>query len=291
MLDEGPFLKEEHHLLDTAARRLNYSRNELLALTPMDIDEKSYAKKAPRIFKNLNEQCRYKGEERANLKSAFLANLSHEIRTPLNSILGKEALLTPEEEAEMARRIKKNDQEALEKLVRANLRFVVSVAKQYQHWGLSLLDLINEGNVGLIKAAQKFDETKGFKFISYAVWWIRQSIMQAIAEQGRTVRLPVNKVNALSKIYKTLSEFEHKYEREPSSEEIAQLLEWATKNVKQCRRNSHKPLSIDAPLDEEEEKTMSDTMKSGENPPDENLVNESLNQEIESLSWLKSRAV
>ncbi|MGM0532656.1 MAG: sigma-70 family RNA polymerase sigma factor [Bacteroidota bacterium] len=197
--------------------------------------------------------------------------------------VNKEALLTPEEEVELTRRIRKNDQQALEKLVRANLRFVVSVAKTYQLRGVSLLDLINEGNIGLIKAAQKFDETKGFRFISYAVWWIRQSIIQAIAEQGRTVRLPLNMVRKITQINKTFSEFELKYEREPSSEEIAKPLECTSKSVKQCWINSHKSISIDAPLDEEEENTMSDTMKSGDYPPDERLINESLNQDIEGI--------
>ncbi len=196
--------------------------------------------------------------------------------------ISKEALLTPEQEVELARRIRKNDKDALEKLVRANLRFVVSVAKKYQHRGLSLLDLINEGNLGLIKAAHKFDETKGFKFISYAVWWIRQSIMQAIAEQGRTVRLPLNKINAINKIYKTFSEIEQKYEREPTQEDISKVLQWSPKIIKQCWQNSNKPVSMDAPLNEEEEYTFSDTMKSRENPPDDNLVSESLSQEIES---------
>ncbi len=147
--------------------------------------------------------------------------------------ISKEALLTPEQEVELAGRIKKNDRQALEKLVRANLRFVVSAAKNYQHRGLSLLDLISEGNLGLIKAARKFDETKGFKFISYAVWWIRQSIMQALAEQGRTVRLPLNKVNAISKIYKTFAEIEKKYGREPTREEISEILYWSPKTIKQ----------------------------------------------------------
>ena len=196
--------------------------------------------------------------------------------------ISKVELLTPEEEVELARRIRKNDKEALEKLVRANLRFVVSVAKKYQHRGLNLLDLISEGNLGLIKAAQRFDETKGFKFISYAVWWIRQSIIQALAEQGRTVRLPLNKVNAISKIYKTFAEIEQKYGREPTQEEISQVLQWSPETIKQCWQNSNKPVSMDAPLDEEEAYTLSDNIESEENPPDDNLVSESLHQEIES---------
>src|SRR6056297_1834185 len=196
--------------------------------------------------------------------------------------ISKEDLLTPEQEVELARRIKNNDQKALEKLIRGNLRFVVSVAKKYQYGGLSLLDLINEGNLGLIKAAQKFDETKGFKFISYAVWWIRQSIIQALAEQGRTVRLPLNKVNAISKIYKTFSEIEQKYEREATQEELSQVLHWSPETIKQCWQNSNKPISMDAPLNEEEEYTFSDTVKSKDNPPDEDLITESLSQEIES---------
>jgi RNA polymerase primary sigma factor len=196
--------------------------------------------------------------------------------------ISKEELLTPEQEVELARRIRKNDQQALEKLVRANLRFVVSVAKKYQYRGLSLLDLINEGNLGLIKAAQRFDETKGFKFISYAVWWIRQSIIQALAEQGRTVRLPLNKVNAITKIYRTFSEIEQKYEREPTQEELSQALHWSPETIKQCWQNSNKPVSMDAPLNEEDEYSFSDTVKSEDNPPDDDLVTESLSQEIES---------
>ena len=199
----------------------------------------------------------------------------------LNDI-GKEDLLTPEQEVQLARRIKKNDQQALEKLVRANLRFVVSVAKKYQHRGLNLLDLINEGNLGLIKAAQRFDETKGFKFISYAVWWIRQSIIQALAEQGRTVRLPLNKVNAISKVYKTFSEIEQKHEREPTQEEISQVLQWSPRLINECWQNSHKPVSMDTPLNEEEEYTLSDNIESEDNPPDDDLVTESLSQEIET---------
>ena len=196
--------------------------------------------------------------------------------------IGKEELLTPEQEVELAKRIKKNDQKALEKLVRANLRFVVSVAKKYQNRGLNLLDLINEGNLGLIKAAQRFDETKGFKFISYAVWWIRQSIIQALAEQGRTVRLPLNKINAISKIYRTFSEIEQKYEREPTQEEISQVLHWSPEIIKQCWQSSNKPVSMDAPLNEEEEYTLSDNIASEESPPDDSLVSESLSREIES---------
>ncbi len=197
--------------------------------------------------------------------------------------ISKEELLSPAKEVELVRRIKQGDEEAFEKLVRSNLRFVFSVAKQYQNRGLSLPDLINEGNLGLNKAARKFDETKGFKFISYAVWWIRQSIIQALAEQGRTVRLPLNKINAISKIYKTFSEIEQKYEREPTQEEISQVLHWSPEIIKQCWQSSNKPVSMDAPLnDDEEEYTLSDNIASEENPPDDSLISESLSREIES---------
>jgi RNA polymerase primary sigma factor len=205
--------------------------------------------------------------------------------------ISKEDLLSTEQEVEMARRIKDNDEEALEKLIRANLRFVVSVAKQYQNQGLSLPDLINEGNLGLIKAAKRFDETRGFKFISYAVWWIRQSILQALAEQARIVRLPVNKIGSVNKINKALIELEQQHEREPSLQEIAMVLKLAPEEVKEALKHTSKPLSMDAPLNEEDEDSMYDVMESEENPPpDENLMNESLNREIErALSSLTER--
>jgi RNA polymerase primary sigma factor len=205
--------------------------------------------------------------------------------------ISKEDLLTAEQEVELARKIKKGDEQAMEKLIRANLRFVVSVAKQYQNQGLSLPDLINEGNLGLIKAAKRFDETRGFKFISYAVWWIRQSILQALAEQARIVRLPLNKIGSINKINKALAELEQKHEREPSINEIAKTLEIAPEEIKEAFKNSSKPLSMDAPLNEEEEDSMYEVLESSENPtPDETLLNESLNREIErALSSLTDR--
>jgi len=205
--------------------------------------------------------------------------------------ISKEELLTADQEVELARRIRKKDEEALEKLIRSNLRFVVSVAKQYQNQGLSLPDLINEGNLGLIKAARRFDETRGFKFISYAVWWIRQSILQALAEQARIVRLPLNKIGSINKINRALAELEQRHEREPSIQEISRTLELAPEEIKEALKHSTKPLSMDAPLNEEEEDSMYDIMESDENPPpDENLINESLNREIErALSSLTER--
>ena len=205
--------------------------------------------------------------------------------------ISKEDLLTAEQEVELARRIRKGDEQALEKLIRSNLRFVVSVAKQYQNQGLSLPDLINEGNLGLIKAARRFDETRGFKFISYAVWWIRQSILQALAEQARIVRLPLNKIGSINKINRALAELEQKHEREPSIQEISKNLELAPEEIKEALRNSNKPLSMDAPLNEEEQDDMYDLIESKENPPpDESLMNESLYREIErALSSLTER--
>ena len=205
--------------------------------------------------------------------------------------ISKEDLLTADQEVELARRIRKQDEQALEKLIRSNLRFVVSVAKQYQNQGLSLPDLINEGNLGLIKAARRFDETRGFKFISYAVWWIRQSILQALAEQARIVRLPLNKIGSINKINRALAELEQRHEREPSIQEIAKTLELAPEEIKEAMKHSNKPLSMDAPLNEEEEDSMYDILESNENPsPDENLINESLNREIErALSSLTER--
>ncbi|HMU69099.1 MAG TPA: sigma-70 family RNA polymerase sigma factor [Chitinophagales bacterium] len=175
--------------------------------------------------------------------------------------IGKVDLVTAEEEVTLAQRIKQGDQLALEKLVKANLRFVVSVAKQYQHNGLSLNDLINEGNVGLVKAAQKFDETKGFKFISYAVWWIRQSIMQALAEQSRLVRLPLNKVGSLSKINRAFSELEQKFEREPTPEELAEILDLAPDEIKNTLSVSSRHVSVDAPFDDGENSSLLDVLE------------------------------
>jgi RNA polymerase primary sigma factor len=205
--------------------------------------------------------------------------------------IGKEELITAEEEVELARLIKKGDGEALDKLIKANLRFVVSVSKQYQNQGLSLPDLINEGNLGLIKAAQRFDETRGFKFISYAVWWIRQSILQALAEQARIVRLPLNKIGSINKINRTFSQLEQVFEREPSVQEIAQALEMAPDEVKESLKSSGRHVSMDAPITTEEEGSMYDVMTNKDTPsPDKGLINDSLRKEIErALSTLTHR--
>lgn len=205
--------------------------------------------------------------------------------------IGRVDLITADEEVELARRIKEGDQKAMEKLVKANLRFVVSVAKQYQNQGLTLPDLINEGNLGLIKAAQRFDETRGFKFISYAVWWIRQSILQALAEQARIVRLPLNKIGSINKINRTFSELEQKYEREPSHDEIAEMLEMSENDVKESMMSSGRHVSMDAPLQEGEEGDMYDVIRNNDMPmPDKDLIIESLRREIErSLSTLTPR--
>jgi len=195
--------------------------------------------------------------------------------------ISKIDLITAQEEVELAQRIRKGDQRALEKLTNANLRFVVSVAKQYQNQGLTLPDLINEGNVGLVKAAKRFDETRGFKFISYAVWWIRQSILQALAEQSRVVRLPLNKIGSINKIKKTFSYLEQAHERPPSAEEIAKELEMTISEVKQSMQNSGRHISMDAPLKEGEDLSLYDVVRSGESPnPDQGLVQQSLNTEI-----------
>ena len=196
--------------------------------------------------------------------------------------ISKISMINPEEETTLAQRIKMGDQRALDKLVQANLRFVVSVAKQYQHQGLSLSDLINEGNLGLIKAAQRFDETKGFKFISYAVWWIRQSILQALAEQSRIVRLPLNKIGSINKINKTFAFLEQSHERPPSAEEIAKELDMTINDVKESMKNSGRHVSMDAPLVEGEDSNLYDVLNSGESPnPDRELLHESLRTEIE----------
>ena len=196
--------------------------------------------------------------------------------------IGREELITAEMEVELAQRIKKGDQIALEKLTKANLRFVVSVSKQYQNQGLTLPDLINEGNLGLIKAAQRFDETRGFKFISYAVWWIRQSILQALAEQSRIVRLPLNKIGSINKINKMYAFLEQANERVPSAEEIAKELDMTISDVKESMKNSGRHVSMDAPLVEGEDSNLYDVLRSGESPnPDKNLLHESLRTEIE----------
>lgn len=205
--------------------------------------------------------------------------------------IGKVDLITAEEEVELAQRIKAGDQVALEKLTKANLRFVVSVAKQYQNQGLTLPDLINEGNLGLIKAAQRFDETRGFKFISYAVWWIRQSILQALAEQSRIVRLPLNKIGSINKINKSYAQLEQEHERAPSPEEIADNLEMGENDVKESMRNSGRHISMDAPLVEGEDSNLYDVLNTGESPnPDDTLMQDSLRTEIErSLATLTPR--
>jgi len=205
--------------------------------------------------------------------------------------IGKEELITVEEEVELAQRIKKGDQAALEKLTRANLRFVVSVAKQYQNQGLSLPDLINEGNLGLIKAAEKFDETRGFKFISYAVWWIRQSILQALAEQSRIVRLPLNQVGSLNKINKAFSKFEQEHERKPSPEELADSLELPADKVSDTLRVSGRHVSVDAPFVDGEDNSLLDVLVNNDSPnADRTLIQESLAREIHrALATLTER--
>ena len=196
--------------------------------------------------------------------------------------IGKVDLISAEEEVELAQRIKAGDKIALERLTKANLRFVVSVAKQYQNQGLTLPDLINEGNMGLIKAAQRFDETRGFKFISYAVWWIRQSILQALAEQSCIVRLPLNKIGSINKINKMYAYLEQAHERVPSAEEIARELDMSVSDVKESMKNSGRHISMDAPLVEGEDSNLYDVLRSGESPnPDKELMHESLKTEIE----------
>ncbi|REE02040.1 sigma-70 family RNA polymerase sigma factor [Marinoscillum furvescens] len=198
--------------------------------------------------------------------------------------IGKVELITAEQEVELAKRIKEGDQLALDKLTKANLRFVVSVAKQYQNQGLTLGDLINEGNLGLIKAAQRFDETRGFKFISYAVWWIRQSILQALAEQSRIVRLPLNRVGSLNKISKAFSELEQKFEREPSPVEMAEMLEVSEDEVIDTIKISGRHISMDAPFAGGEESTLLDVLESDDDtPPDNVLLCDSLRREVQRV--------
>jgi RNA polymerase primary sigma factor len=220
-----------------------------------------------------------------NRETASLDKYLHEI--------GRVELISADEEVELARRIRQGDRLALERLTKANLRFVVSVSKQYQNQGLALPDLINEGNLGLIKAAERFDETRGFKFISYAVWWIRQSILQALAEQARIVRLPLNKIGTINKINRAFSELEQKYERQPSAEELAEFLECSTDDVKQSMANNGRHISMDAPLIEGDESSSSmyDVLANDSLPgPERELVVESLRKDIErSLSALTSR--
>ena len=219
-----------------------------------------------------------------NRESSSLEKYLHEI--------GKEEMITPQEEVLLAQRIKAGDPQALDRLTRANLRFVVSVAKQYQNQGLSLSDLINEGNLGLIKAAQRFDETKGFKFISYAVWWIRQSVLQAIAEQSRMVRLPLNQIGAMNKVRKAFSKLEQEYQREPSPEEISVAVQLSSNQVFDAIRGGVKPLSVDAPFDNSEDSnTLLDVLENEHFPSaDSLLINESLQADINrSLGTLSKR--
>jgi len=217
-----------------------------------------------------------------NRESQSLDKYLHEI--------GKVDLITAEEEVILAQKIREGDQAALERLTKTNLRFVVSVAKQYQNQGLTLGDLINEGNLGLIKAAKRFDETKGFKFISYAVWWIRQSILQAIAEQSRIVRLPLNQVGSLSKISKAFSRLEQEYEREPSPEELADILETTVDKVSDTLSNSGRHVSMDAPFVQGEENTLLDVLENHDPETDSVLIDESLSEEIKrSLATLTER--
>ena len=205
--------------------------------------------------------------------------------------IGREPLIPVDEEVELSRMIRHGDRAALEKLVKANLRFVVSVAKQYQNQGLSLPDLIDEGNLGLIKAAEKFDETRGFKFISYAVWWIRQSILQALAEQARIVRLPLNQVGSLNKINKAYQRFEQEFERKPSAEELAELLDIPVDKIADTLKMSGRQVSVDAPFVEGEDNSLIDVMVNEDSPnADHTLINESLSREIDrALATLTPR--
>ena len=205
--------------------------------------------------------------------------------------IGKESMITPDEEVELAVRIRSRDHIALQKLVRANLRFVVSVAKQYQNRGLSLGDLINEGNLGLMTAAQRFDEKRGFKFISYAVWWIRQSIMDAVAKQSRIVRLPLNRVSSITRMNRTYSELEQKYTREPSEDEVAEVLDVPTEEIAHTIKISNRHVSLDAPFFQDQKDSLLDTLESDiKDTPDSELIKDSLRKEIKrSLSSLKKR--
>ncbi len=206
--------------------------------------------------------------------------------------IGKEEMITPQQEVQLAQLIRQGSKEALDKLTRANLRFVVSVAKQYQNQGLSLPDLINEGNLGLIKAAQRFDETKGFKFISYAVWWIRQSILQAVAEQSRMVRLPLNQIGAMNKVRKAFSKLEQEYQREPSADEISKVIELSYNQVADALRSGTKPVSVDAPFENNEDNnTLLDVLENEDFPStDAMLLTESLQEDINrSLNTLSKR--
>ena len=206
--------------------------------------------------------------------------------------ISKESLLKPDEEIALAKKVRSGDESALEKMTRANLRFVVSIAKRYQNQGLSLGDLINEGNLGLIKAAKRFDETRGFKFISYAVWWIRQAILQALAEQSRVVRLPLNRVGVMNKVNRTLGDLEQKYEREPTAEEVAEVLEMTSVDVSDTIQMSSRHLSVDAPFSGNDENSLLDVLRddSSYSEPDSPLIEESLKMEVDKvLSSLSER--
>ena len=206
--------------------------------------------------------------------------------------ISKESLLSPDEEIALAKKVRSGDESALEQMTRANLRFVVSVAKRYQNQGLSLGDLINEGNLGLIKAAKRFDETRGFKFISYAVWWIRQSILQALAEQSRVVRLPLNRVGVMNKVNRTLGDLEQKYEREPTAEEVAEALEMTSIDVSDTIQMSARHLSVDAPFSGNDDNSLLDVLPDNDSytEPDSPLIDESLKMEVEKvLSSLSER--
>ena len=224
------------------------------------------------------------------ISKSITSRESHALDRYLTEI-GREDLLSLDDEIELSQRIRKGDKEALDRLVRANLRFVVSVAKQYQNQGLPLPDLITEGNIGLIKAAEKFDETRGFKFISYAVWWIRQTILQALAEQSRIVRLPLNQVSAVSRMKKVIQQFEQEYERKPSAQELAELTDVAEDKIHDALRSDGRHVSVDAPFQEDEDNSLLDVMTNPDMPSTDNvMMGESLTLEIDRvLSSLKER--
>ena len=224
------------------------------------------------------------------ISKSITSRESHALDRYLTEI-GREDLLSLDDEIELSQRIRKGDKEALDRLVRSNLRFVVSVAKQYQNQGLPLPDLITEGNIGLIKAAEKFDETRGFKFISYAVWWIRQTILQALAEQSRIVRLPLNQVSAVSRMKKVIQQFEQEYERKPSAQELAELTDVAEDKIHDALRSDGRHVSVDAPFQEGEDNSLLDVMTNPDMPSTDNvMMGESLTLEIDRvLSSLKER--
>ena len=224
------------------------------------------------------------------ISKSITSRESHALDRYLTEI-GREDLLSLDDEIELSQRIRKGDKEALDRLVRANLRFVVSVAKQYQNQGLPLPDLITEGNIGLIKAAEKFDETRGFKFISYAVWWIRQTILQALADQSRIVRLPLNQVSAVSRMKKVIQQFEQEYERKPSAQELAELTDVAEDKIHDALRSDGRHVSVDAPFQEGEDNSLLDVMTNPDMPSTDNvMMGESLTLEIDRvLSSLKER--